>query len=482
MESKRKIYKLSDLVSLRNGAAIKQEYFTDDQCGIDLIKVSNFTKDSINITGVTKVDIEHAKKWVSHRIKANDILIATVGSWPPNWSSVVGKVVRAPTETQGAIQNQNTCCVIPGDLVNQNYLYYLLKTKCFSEWVVNVAQGSANQARVPVKKIGDFLVELPPIDEQVKVSKTLDALDVKITLNRQINQTLEQMAQALFKSWFVDFDPVVDNALDAGFFEQDLEFSDELLRRAEARKAVRESADFKRLPEEIRQLFPAAFEECSEPSLGLGGWVPEGWLETKLSELVDTVSKTYPLKTVDEVIFLNTGDIENGNFLHANFSKVDGLPGQAKKSIRKGDILYSEIRPKNKRFAYVGFESNNYVVSTKLMVLRAKDGFHPFFAYFLLTLNQTIDELQRIAELRSGTFPQITFNELSLIKFILPSTGGVMERFVSLYLEPFFEKSSSNRQENESLVNLRDTLLPKLISGEIQFNENEAEIANAVLV
>lgn len=57
-----------------------------------------------------------------------------------------------------------------------------------------------------------------------------------------------------------------------------------------------------------------------------------------------------------------------------------------------------------------------------------------------------------------------------------------MERFVSLYLEPFFEKSSSKRQENESLVNLRDTLLPKLISGEIQFNENEAEIANAVLV
>ncbi|MGO3494602.1 MAG: restriction endonuclease subunit S, partial [Hafnia alvei] len=225
-----------------------------------------------------------------------------------------------------------------------------------------------------------------------------------------------------------------------------------------------------------------AFEECSEPSLGLGGWVPEGWLETKLSELVDTVSKTYPLKTVDEVIFLNTGDIENGNFLHANYSKVDGLPGQAKKSIRKGDILFSEIRPKNKRFAYVGFESNNYVVSTKLMVLRAKDVFNPLFAYFLLTLNQTTDELQRIAELRSGTFPQITFNELSLIQFVLPSTGGIMERFVSLYLEPFFEKSSSNRQENESLVNLRDTLLPKLISGEIQLNENGAEIANAVLI
>lgn len=399
-----------------------------------------------------------------------DLIISRVGSYG-NVSYVSSK--------QKFCLGQNTALIIPKD--KDRFLYYALSSPQLRRQIDNMAVGAV-QKTISLKSIKGLEVPQPSAQERTNIANFLSFLDDKITLNRQINQTLEQMAQALFKSWFVDFDPVVDNALDAGFFEQDLEFSDELLRRAEARKAVRESADFKRLPEEIRQLFPAAFEECSEPSLGLGGWVPEGWLETKLSELVDTVSKTYPLKTVDEVIFLNTGDIENGNFLHANFSKVDGLPGQAKKSIRKGDILYSEIRPKNKRFAYVGFESNNYVVSTKLMVLRAKDGFHPFFAYFLLTLNQTIDELQRIAELRSGTFPQITFNELSLIKFILPSTGGVMERFVSLYLEPFFEKSSSNRQENESLVNLRDTLLPKLISGEIQFNENEAEIANAVLV
>nr|WP_215848371.1 hypothetical protein [Pantoea bituminis] len=93
------------------------------------------------------------------------------------------------------------------------------------------------------------------------------------------------MAQALFKSWFVDFDPVVDNALDAGFFEQDLEFPNELLLRAEARKAVRESADFKPLPENILQLFPAAFELCSEPSLGLRGWVPQTWAVTTVGDV-----------------------------------------------------------------------------------------------------------------------------------------------------------------------------------------------------
>ncbi|TBL77978.1 restriction endonuclease subunit S [Obesumbacterium proteus] len=440
--------------------------------GIPFLRSKNIDEYDVKWDDMKYISLEFHKKLSKSALKPGDVAIVRTGK--PGTTCVI------PNNLEEANCSDIIIVRVNNELLCPHYLSYFMNAMAHGQ--VNAHVVGAVQQHFNVGSAKKLEIPLPIRAIQANIVHVLKTLDDKVKLNRQINQTLEQMAQALFKSWFVDYDPVVDNALDAGFFERDLEFSDELLRRAESRKAVRESADFKPLPEKIRQLFPAAFEKCSEPSLGLGGWVPEGWLETKLSELVDTVSKTYPLKTVDEVIFLNTGDIENGNFLHANFSKVDGLPGQAKKSIRKGDILYSEIRPKNKRFAYVGFESNNYVVSTKLMVLRAKDGFHPFFAYFLLTLNQTIDELQRIAELRSGTFPQITFNELSLIKFILPSTGGVMERFVSLYLEPFFEKSSSNRQENELLVNLRETLLPKLISGEIQFNENEAEIANEVLV
>jgi type I restriction enzyme S subunit len=421
-------------------------------------------------------------------ISEDDYQLWTVKAKPTHGDIVLsrrcnpGETAYVPQGCKFAL-GQNLVLLRPDpNKIHPGYLRWVVNSPIWWEEVSKYKNPGAIFDSLKCADIPNFEVPEPTYSAQILIDKCLLGISDKIELNHQINQTLEQMAQALFKSWFVDFDPVVDNALDAGFFEQDLEFSEELMRRAETRKSVRENADFKPLPENIRQLFPAAFEECSEPSLGLDGWVPEGWLETKLSELVDTVSKTYPLKTVDEVIFLNTGDIENGNFLHANYSKVDGLPGQAKKSIQKGDILFSEIRPKNKRFAYVGFESENYVVSTKLMVLRAKDGFHPLFAYFLLTLNHTTDELQRIAELRSGTFPQITFSELSLIKFVLPSTGRIMERFVSLYLEPFFEKKSSNRQENESLVNLRDTLLPKLISGEIKLNENEAGIANVVLL
>ena len=110
---------LHDVATLRNGAGVKQAFFTEEPDGVPLIKVSNFTDDSISIAGLTKVDSTHAQQWESHFIENGDVLVATVGSWPPNWSSVVGKVVKAPIESSGAIQNQNTCCIQPSKIVDK---------------------------------------------------------------------------------------------------------------------------------------------------------------------------------------------------------------------------------------------------------------------------------------------------------------------------------------------------------------------------
>ena len=268
------------------------------------------------------------------------------------------------------------------------------------------------------------------------------------------------MSHTLFKSWFVDFDPVIDNALDAGN-----PIPEALQSRAELRQKVRNSADFKPLPADIRALFPAEFVETEL------GWVPKGWQTKSMHDLVESVSITFPLSKTDKVIFLNTGDIEKGSFLHQNYSKTEGLPGQAKKSIKKGDILFSEIRPENKRYAFVHFESDNYVVSTKLMVLRAKNEINPLLPYFIITLEDNTKKLQRIAELRSGTFPQITFKELEFISFIMPNNDKIMDLFINSYLAPAYNKIIETKKANINLINLRDTLLPKLISGELSLED-----------
>ena len=133
-----------------------------------------------------------------------------------------------------------------------------------------------------------------------------------------------------------------------------------------------------------------------------------------LKNILSSISDTYNFKQNSNVIFLNTGDILAGKFLHANYSDAKTLPGQAKKRIQKNDMLFSEIRTANKRFALVNVDKpQDYVVSTKLMVLRCNN---PYFlteyVYSFLTQDGILQELQTIAESRSGTFPQITFDEI----------------------------------------------------------------------
>jgi len=174
--------------------------------------------------------------------------------------------------------------------IHPGYLRWVVNSPIWWDEVSKYKNPGAVFDSLKCADIPNFEVPEPTYSAQILIDKCLLDISNKIELNSQINQTLEQMAQALFKSWFVDFDPVVDNALDAGFFEQDLAFPDELLRRAEARRTVREHCDFKPLPDATRQLFPAAFEECAEPSLGLGGWVPEGWENIAIYSLAEFVN------------------------------------------------------------------------------------------------------------------------------------------------------------------------------------------------
>ena len=140
-----------------------------------------------------------------------------------------------------------------------------------------------------------------------------------------------------------------------------------------------------------------------------------------LDELCDSISETFD-KSTENIVLINTSDVYNGKVLNHEFVPNKNIKGQFKKLFRKNDILYSEIRPANKHYAFVDFESKNYVASTKLMVLRPKiDIVRPKFLYYILKNKDVVNFLQGLAESRSGTFPQITFSELSTIDINLPS-------------------------------------------------------------
>jgi type I restriction enzyme S subunit len=170
---------------------------------------------------------------------------------------------------------------------------------------------------------------------------------------------------------------------------------------------------------------------------------------TKIGDLASSISETHKFGK-EQLIFLNTSDIQHGNFLHRTYSTVKNWPGQAKKSIRKDDILFSEIRPANGRWAYVEDEADDFVVSTKLMVIRAKqDRLFPKFLYQFLTSSEITKWLQHLAESRSGTFPQITFDQVATLELPLPPLSE--QRAIAHILGTLDDKIELNRRMNETL-------------------------------
>lgn len=175
-------------------------------------------------------------------------------------------------------------------------------------------------------------------------------------------------------------------------------------------------------------------------------------MKYKLDELIESISDTRKVNK-NEVILVNTSDVENGIVLNHKYVKNQNLRGQFKKRFKKGDILYSEIRPQNKRFAYIDFNSEDYIASTKLMVLRRKNELiDNNYLFYILKSNSMINKLQMLAESRSGTFPQITFDELKRIEVEVPELE--QQRKIIKILMNIDKKIVINNQINDNLLNV----------------------------
>ncbi|HDY7726371.1 TPA: restriction endonuclease subunit S [Vibrio vulnificus] len=335
-------------------------------------------------------------------------------------------------------------------------LYSFLSPDLQHQFSMHEGSGSV-VSHIRVGDCSKFELNLPPLAMQKRISEILRNLDNRITLNHQINQTLELMAQTLFKSWFVDFDPVMDNALDAGN-----PIPDELQHRAEARQAVRESEDFKPLPDDVRQLFPDAFEESEL------GWVPKGWVVSTAGDEFTVKGGSTPSTKSAE--FWEGGDI--------HWTSPKDLSGKAEKilldterkittlGLRKitSGLLPPETVLMSSR-APVG-----YLAMTKvpvainqgyIAITESKSLTQEFALYWL---NSKIEMIKSISG--GTTFAEISKKTFRTIPIVVPSaqSANAFSETVALYLN----KISKNVEECSSLGALRDSLLPKLISGELE--------------
>jgi type I restriction enzyme S subunit len=282
------------------------------------------------------------------------------------------------------------------------------------------------------------------------------------------------MAQALFKSWFVDFDPVIDNALAAGN-----PIPDELQDRAEHRKQQLAKPDHKPLPEDIRQLFPNEFELTEEM-----GWVPKGWEVGSLFKSIELIGGGTPKTRTEEywggnIPWFSVVDAPNDSDVYViNTEKhitQAGVDNSSTKILRKGTTIISARGTVGK----CALVAKPMAMNQSCYGIQGKKSFPDEYVYYLIRYR--VSELQQRGH--GSVFNTITRDTFESICSPLPSEL-VMAEF-SVIVKPMFEKLLASGNQTLELAKLRDTLLPKLISGELQLASGilpdvEKDLADAI--
>ncbi|HBE5407262.1 restriction endonuclease subunit S [Escherichia coli] len=286
---------------------------------VRVVDIKNGELDLKNTKRVTKDIYEDFSKGRSPQI--GDLIISRVGSYG-NISYV--------SKNEKFCLGQNTAFIIPNE--KNSYLYYALISPFVQQQINDMAVGAV-QKTISLKSIKNLKIPYPELNIRNIISKKLRVIDNRISTNDKINQTLEQMSQTLFKSWFVDFDPVIDNALEAGN-----PIPEALQSRAELRQKVRNSADFKLLPTEIRSLFPSEFEETEF------GWVPKGWQIKSLDHIANfqnglALQKFRPNNMDDDYLpVLKIADLRAGQITNDERARTD-ISDSCK--VYDGDMIFS---------------------------------------------------------------------------------------------------------------------------------------------
>lgn len=391
---------------------------------------------------VTKEDYEDFSKGRDPQV--GDLVISRVGSY-----GIVSYVASGEKFCLG----QNTALIVPKG--NSRFLYYQLVSPLLQMQIDQMAVGAV-QKTISLKSIKQLQITQPPILEQERIANILGTLDDKIELNRQINATLEAMTQALFKSWFVDFDPVIDNALAAGN-----PIPDELQTRAEVRASLGDKR--KLLPEAIQQQFPSNFVFSEEM-----GWIPEGWELAPVSQYAKLNPEGWtPKNHPEEVIYVDLANVKNGRINERVSYPFPEAPSRARRVLRKDDTIVGTVRPGNRSFAFV--YEDGLTGSTGFAVLRPKQEWHRSYVYLALTRDEIIKLFAHLAD--GAAYPAIR-PEVVANQLVIAPPDALLKVFETIAY-PWMLSLGRRDMMSASLAQTRNSLLPKLLSGQLRIPDAE---------
>ena len=350
--------------------------------------------------------------------------------------------------------------VVPKSELDMRWLYYAIKYHKLGEIDDGSPIPSTTRSAVYVR---DF--DVPPLAEQKAIAAVLGALDDKIELNRRMNATLEAMARALFQSWFVDFDPVRRN----------LDFTrsrGERGERGEEEKKFQPASSALRASASPRDPFDALFPEHF--AHGENGLLPIDWRLEAIEEVCAinawTLGKNDDLETLE---YVEISEVSRGKIADIATYPRGEEPSRARRRLRHGDTVLSTVRPDRGSYFLALNPPENRVASTGFAVLTPTKA--PWsFLHAALTQPEVSDHLGQMAD--GGAYPAVRPEIIGAMQVALPNEPKILEAFHRT-CAPLFEQAEANRIQSRTLATLRDTLLPKLLSGELSVAETVAKSA-----
>ena len=429
--------RLGDHVDLLTGFPFQSSEFTDDPKDIRLLRGDNVSQGELRWDGAKRWPAGRADKLEKFVLREGDVILAM----DRPWIEAGLKFASVTEQDVPSLLVQRVARLRAKPSLEQGFLRYLVASKEFTDYVVGIQTGTA-VPHISGAQIQSFRFSLPPLPVQASIAHVLGSLDTKTQLNRRMNQTLEQISQILFKSWFIDFDPV----------------------RAKAEGRWKKGESLRGMPADMWGLWPSEFEESEV------GKTPRSWTLTTVGGVTQTSGGSTPFTG-------NPSYWEGGNIPWATPSDLGKLKSPVLLDTEKHltpaglEECISGLLPKHTvllsssaSIGYLAVAAVPTATNQGFISLRPSPKASPFFLFEWVSNN-----MSSILELAHGTtFQRINLGEFANLPICLPPLE-LMARYHAL-VQPLFERMVAGERECIGLSQVRDVLLPKLLSGEIRLH------------
>lgn len=396
-----KTYKLCEVANLSTGFPFDGHKYAKE--GQRVVRGDNVT------IGELRWDTDKDKRWnepfaraEEFSLQEGDIVIGMDGS------RVGRNRAQIKTDDLPLLLAQRVACVRHNEKSLQKFLYYQIFSKNFENYIKSVHTGTSIP-HVSLKQIGDFSFQVPDLSTQRRIAGILGSLDDKIELNRRINANLEAQAQALFRSWFVDFEPFRDGP----FVDSEL------------------------------------------------GKIPQGWKVETLSNLATVIKKGITPSNSETYSHYSIPAYDDAHFPE---KQSGGTIKSGKYIVYNNSILLSKLNPRIKRLWFIKTAEENAICSTEFIPIQTKDTELISFVFYLIDSDIFYQQALSLVNGATGSHQRFHAEDIMQIPFAWNKDAAID---FAQKANCILQKIEDNIRENQNLSALRDTLLPKLMAGEI---------------